>query len=639
MKELPTVYQQFIHTSRYARWLDDSGRRETWEETVDRYLTFFSGHLQDNPAVSQYQDAIPSLRKSILGLDVMPSMRALMTAGKALERDAMSGYNCSFVAVDHQRVFDEVMYVLMCGTGVGYSVERQFISKLPEIAEEFHPSKTCIKVHDSKIGWAAAFKEMISLLYSGNIPSWDVSLVRPSGARLKTFGGRASGPEPLERLFKFSINMFKNAAGRRLTSLECHDLLCVIADVVVVGGVRRSAMLSLSNLSDDRMRIAKSGRWYEIAPYRQLANNSAVYNERPDMQIFLDEWKSLYESHSGERGIFNRAGIQNMIKAGGKRDPNHEFGCNPCSEIILRSMETCNLSEVIIRPEDTIKTLKKKVELATILGTLQATITDFRYLRKKWKDNAEEERLLGVSLTGLMDHPVLCSVNDEAKKWLEVLKETAVSVNKTWAQLLGIPQSAAVTCVKPSGTVSQLVDCSSGLHARYSKYYIRTVRADRKDPLTQFMIEKGIPCEEAIGKPETMVFSFPTKSPDSAVCEGSRSAIEQLEYWKMLQDHWCEHKPSCTVYYKPEEFLGVGDWVYKNFNSISGISFLPYEDHVYQQAPYQPITEEKYEELLKAIPTEIDWTTLTDYETEDNTAGSQTFACAGGVCEVVDITK
>ncbi len=639
MESLPTLYQQFIHKSRYARWLDKEGRRENWEETVNRYLDFFESTLETKTSEAEFSKIRPLLFKQIIELHVMPSMRALMTAGPALKRDAMAGFNCAYVAIDHPRAFDESMYVLMCGTGIGYSVERQNISKLPEVAEELHKTETTITVHDSKIGWAKALREMISLLYAGQIPSWDVSKVRVAGSRLKTFGGRASGPEPLVCLFEFVINLFKNAVGRKLTSIECHDLMCMIADVVVVGGVRRSAMICLSNLSDDRMRNAKSGRWYETHQYRQLANNSAVYNERPDMQIFLEEWKSLYESHAGERGIFNRQGAKKIVEALGKRDSNYEFGCNPCSEIILRSMGVCNLSEVIIRHGDSLAIIKKKVRIATILGTLQATQTNFRYVRKGWVKNAEEERLLGVSLTGLMDHEILSKVSDESRMWLQTLRKYAVKVNEEWSKILNITPATAVTAVKPSGTVSQLVNCSSGLHARYSAQYIRTVRGDIKDPLSSFMTQQGIPSEEAIGKPETVVFSFPIKSPENAVVEGQRTALEQLEYWKMLQEDWCEHKPSCTVYYKEDEFLGVGDWIYKNFDSISGISFLPYDDHIYAQAPYQPCDVETYEAAVAAQPKTVDWADLISFENEDNTAGTQTYACSGDVCEVVDFTQ
>lgn len=638
MTTLPTLYQQFIHLSRYARWRESDSRRETWDETVARYFDFFEGYLTDNAsALKEFKKERQVLESSVLGLEVMPSMRALMTAGPALQRDNVAGFNCSYVAVDHVRAFDETMYILMCGTGIGFSVERQFIAKLPEVSEALHTTDTTITVHDSKIGWAKALKELISLLYAGQVPSWDMARLRPAGARLKTFGGRASGPEPLDRLFKYVVGVFKSSEGRKLTSIECHDIMCMIADVVVVGGVRRSAMISLSNLSDDRMRNAKSGRWYELTPHRQLANNSAVYNGRPDMQIFLDEWRSLFESHSGERGIFNRQAAQQVVASLGKRDPNHEFGCNPCSEIILRSLSMCNLSEAVIRRGDTLEVLMEKVRVASILGTLQSCLTNFRYLRKGWQKNVEEERLLGVSLTGLMDHETLSSTSPKSRKWLKILKQVVIDTNGEWALILGINPATATTCIKPSGTVSQLVDCSSGLHARYSEQYIRTVRADVKDPMTEFMSSSGIPCESAIGKPEQVVFSFPVKSPKNSIVEGSRTAIEQLEYWKMLQDEWCEHKPSCTVYYKEEEFLGVGDWIYKNFDSISGISFLPYDDHVYDQAPYQPITIKEYKKEISNMPKFIDWDAFSKFEDTDNTSGSQTYACSGSVCEVVDI--
>lgn len=625
---LPTPLQQFIHKSRYARWLDKEKRREEWPETVERYVKFFS---------ERYPDKYPAdrIRESILNLRTMPSMRALMTAGPALERDEIAAYNCSFVAVDNVRAFDEILYILMCGTGVGFSVERQYINQLPEIAEEFHNSSVVIHVQDSKIGWASAFRELISLLYAGQIPQWDVSKVRPAGARLKTFGGRASGPKPLVDLFKFTIDLFKNAAGRKLTSVECHDLVCKIADIVVVGGVRRSALISLSNLSDDRMRIAKSGNWWETEPQRALANNSAVYTERPTMEIFLKEWQALIESKSGERGIFNRQAAKKKAAANGRRNPDFDFGTNPCGEIVLRSAGLCNLTEVVIRPNDTLEELKDKVEVATIMGTFQATLSNFRYLRSIWRKNQEEERLLGVSLTGIMDHDVLSKVSEESKRWLTELREHAIKVNAEWADKLGINRAAAITTVKPSGTVSQLVDSASGIHPRYSRYYIRTVRADKKDPLAIFMRAKGFPVEDCMFRRDTTdVFSFPVKSPQHAVLRNDMTALEQLEHYLMFRKYWCEHNPSITVYVRDHEWLAVGDWVYRNFDDVGGVSFLPYSDHVYQQAPYQECTKEEYEALLAKMP-EFNWEELQKYEKEDNTTGQQELACTAGVCEII----
>ena len=628
---LPTDYQAFIHTSRYARWLEDEGRRETWGETVGRYI----GNLVVDKVDAQTADAIET---AILDLEIMPSMRAMMTAGPALDRDNTAGYNCSYLPVDDPKSFDEAMFILLCGTGVGFSVERQFISKLPEVPQLFD-SETTIVVKDSKEGWAKALRQVIALIYSGEIPKWDVSKVRPAGARLKTFGGRASGPAPLVDLFSFFVKVFKEAQGRKLSSIECHDLMCKIGEVVVVGGVRRSAMISLSNLSDDRMRHAKSGAWWENDPQRALANNSVSYTEKPDALSFMREWMALVESGSGERGIFNRQASKKQAEKNGRRDPNWEFGTNPCSEIILRPYQFCNLTEVVVRATDTIETLERKVRLATILGTIQSTYTKFPYLRKVWQKNTEEERLLGVSLTGIMDNPLMTTANAGLEKTLEHLRNVAVATNAEWADRLGIPVSAAITCVKPSGTVSQLVDSASGIHARHSPYYIRTVRGDNKDPLTQFMKDQGIPSEPDVFKPEqTTVFSFPIKSPDGAVVTEDLSAIDQLKMWLAYQRFWCEHKPSVTINVKKNEWFEVGAFVYEHFDEMSGVSFLPYNEHTYQQAPYQDVGKSEYEELLALMPKAIDWSKLSEYEKEDTTKSSQTFACSGDSCEIVDLT-
>jgi ribonucleoside-diphosphate reductase alpha chain len=562
----------------------------------------------------------------------------MMTSGPALDRDNTAGYNCSYLPVDDPKSFDEAMFILLCGTGVGFSVERQFVQQLPEIPELFD-SETTIVVKDSKEGWAKSFRQLLALLWAGEIPKWDVTRVRPAGARLKTFGGRASGPGPLVELFNFSVNTFKNAQGRKLSSMECHDLMCFIGQIVVVGGVRRSAMISLSNLSDDRMRHAKSGQWWETAPHRALANNSVSYTEKPDIETFMREWTALVESKSGERGIFNREASKAQAAKYGRRDPDWQFGTNPCSEIILRPYQFCNLTEVVVRATDTIKDLERKVKVATILGTIQSSYTKFPYLRKVWQRNTEEERLLGVSLTGIMDNPLMTAVNSNLEKVLDELRTVAVGVNDEYASLLGIPQSAAITCVKPSGTVSQLVDSASGIHARHSPYYIRTVRGDNKDPLTQFMIDNGVPNEPCVFKGDTTtVFSFPVRSPENAITRNDMTAIEQLETWLTYQRHWCEHKPSVTISVRDDEWLDVGAFVYKHFDEMSGVSFLPHSDHTYQQAPYQDCSKEEYEDLLKTMPKKIDWNKLSEYEQEDNTKSSQTFACSGDVCEVVDIT-
>lgn len=633
---LPTPYQQFIHKSRYARWLPEQNRRETWEETVARYFNFFEEYLAENNNYKLDASTRKTLEESVLSLKTMPSMRCLMTAGEALKRENVAGYNCSYVAVDSPRSFDEILYILMNGTGVGFSVEQKYVEKLPVINEDFHDTDTTIQVADSKLGWAKAMKELIHLLYAGQVPRWDLSLVRPAGAPLKTFGGRASGPGPLDDLFKFTIATFKKAAGRRLSSIECHDIVCKIAEIVVVGGVRRSALISLSDLSDDRMRVAKSGDWWKENVQRALANNSFVAKEKPDVGIFMREWLSLYESRSGERGIFSRSAAQAQAEKYGRRDPDHDFGTNPCSEIILRSREFCNLTEVVVRGDDTLNTLKEKVRLATILGTFQSTLTKFKYLTKKWQENCEEERLLGVSLTGILDNEFTNGKAGNLEKTLEALREVALETNKEWAAKLGIPVSAAITCVKPSGTVSQLVDSASGIHARHSPYYIRTVRADKKDPLAKMMVDMGFPVEDDVTKPQhTYVFSFPVKSPDHAIYRNDMTAIEQLELWLKYQRHWCEHKPSITVSVKEEEWPEVGAWVYNHFDEMSGVSFLPFSDHVYKQAPYQDCTKEEYEALLAKMPKNVDWEKLAIYEKQDATTGTQELACVAGACEIV----
>ena len=626
---LPTDYQAFIHKSRYAKYYDGDGR-ESWEDTVTRFSVNVIRDMVD-PATKR------QLEEAILGLEVMPSMRSLMTAGPAAERDNTCMYNCSYLAVDDLKSFDEAMFILLCGTGVGFSVERQSISKLPEIPQLFE-SETNIVVKDSKEGWAKSLRQLIALLYSGEIPTWDVSKVRPAGAPLKTFGGRASGPAPLVDLFNFTINTFKKASGRKLSSVECHDIMCKIGEVVVVGGVRRSAMISLSNLSDDRMRSAKSGSWWENNPQRALANNSVSYTEKPDNLSFMKEWMALVESGSGERGIFNREASKKQAAMNGRRDANYEFGTNPCSEIILRPSQFCNLTECVVRATDTLDTLSEKVRLATILGTIQSTFIKFPYLRKQWTDNTAEERLLGVSLTGIMDNPLMTLKNKGLDKTLAHLKKVAVDTNAQWAGILGIPVAAAISCVKPSGTVSQLVDSASGIHARHSPYYIRTVRGDNKDPLTQFMMDQGIPNEPDAFKPDqTTVFSFPQKAPEGAVCTKDMTAIEQLEMWLMYQRNWCEHKPSVTINVKSEEWLEVGAFVYKHFDEMSGVSFLPFNEHTYQQAPYQDCGKSEYDMLKAVMPKRIDWSKLSEYESEDNTSGSQTLACSGDSCEIVDL--
>ena len=633
--QLPTDYQAFIALSRYARWLPDENRREDFGETVDRYITNVVNTVVPHSGVGISKD----IKDSILDLAVMPSMRAMMTAGKAAMRDNTCMYNCAYLSVDDPKAFDEAMFILLCGTGVGFSVERQYVQKLPDVPDVLFDSETTVVVKDSKEGWAKAYRQILSLLWAGEIPKWDVSKVRPAGAKLKTFGGRASGPAPLVDLFQFTIQKFKAAQGRKLSSIECHDIMCKIGEVVVVGGVRRSAMISLSNLSDDRMRHAKSGQWWDTQKQRGLANNSVCYTEKPDVETFLREWTALVESKSGERGVFNREASKKQAAKYGRRDPNHDFGTNPCSEIILRPYQFCNLTEVVVRATDTLEDLERKVRLATILGTIQSTYTHFPYLRKIWQKNTEEERLLGVSLTGIMDNPLMTTKNEGLEKTLEHLLSIANSTNLEWSKRLNIPASTAITCVKPSGTVSQLVDSASGIHTRHSPYYVRTVRGDNKDPLTQLMIDQGVPSEPCVMKPDTTtVFSFPIKSPEGSVVRDDMTAVEQLETWLVYQRHWCEHKPSVTVSVKDDEWFEVGAFVYKHFDEMSGVSFLPHDGGSYQQAPYQECMATDYHILLDQMPKTIDWTKLSEYEFEDTTVGMSSFACSGDVCEMVDLT-
>ena len=645
---LPTIYQEYIHLSRYARWDYDLGRRETWDETVGRYFNFFTEWLEEKHDYKLENGQRIELENSVKELKVMPSMRCLMTAGPALEKENVAGYNCAYIKVDSPRSFDEILYVLMNGTGVGFSVEQEYTNQLSAVPEELYDTDTVIVVADSKLGWAKAFKELVSLLYGGHIPKWDVSKVREAGAPLKTFGGRASGPAPLVDLFKFTINTFKSSLGRKLHPVECHDIVCKTAEIVVVGGVRRSALISLSNLNDREMRFAKHGEWHTHNVQRALANNSVNYKEKPDVGTFMREWLSLYDSKSGERGIYNGMSAKKTVEQlnekykdeDGKfitrRIAREDFGTNPCSEIILRSREFCNLSECVVRREDTRESLKEKVRTAAILGTFQSTLTNFRYLSREWKKNCDEERLLGVSLTGIMDSPLTNGSKKGLDKLLEELRTVAYETNKEWADKLGIPVSAAITCVKPSGTVSQLVDSASGIHARHNPYYIRTVRADNKDPLCKLMKNMGFPNEVDVTKPEhTTVFSFPMKTPKGAVCRMDMTALEQLELWKVYAESWCEHKPSVTISVKEDEWVEVAAWVYDHFDSISGISFLPFSEHAYRQAPYQDCTEEEYKETVKTMPKNVDWAKLSKYESQDYTIASQEMACTAGGCEII----
>ena len=645
---LPNDYQNFIALSRYARWLPEKNRRETWKETVARYFDFMEEHLKENNNHELDPKTRKILEEAVFNLDVMPSMRALMTAGKALKLNHIAGYNCAYLSVDHPKAFDECLYILMNGTGVGFSVEEEQVRKLPEVPMEVLDVADTIVVQDSKEGWQSGYRKLITSLFEGEVPRWDMSNVRKKGARLETFGGRASGPEPLIDLFQFTVNIFKEAAGGHLNSYECHRLMCKIAEVVVVGGVRRSALISLSNLTDERMRHAKTGHWWVDTPEMALSNNSVCYTEKPDMGIYMKEWLSLYDSKSGERGIFNREAAIKQVAKNGRRDTNHKFGCNPCSEIILRDGQFCNLTEVVIRAEDTQKDIMRKVRLATILGTFQASLTNLKRLRKKWVENTREEALLGVSLTGIMDNAFMNGSNTERgyhgkqslPDFLTSLRKETVVVNKHWAELIGINPSTATTAIKPSGTVSQLVNSASGIHARHHDYYIRRVRADSKDPIARLMVDQGIPHEDDVMKPDSVkVFAFPMKAPDSAVLRNDRTAIEQLELWLTYQRYYCEHKPSITVSVKEHEWMEVGAWVYEHFDEVSGVSFLPHSDHTYQQAPYEDCTQEEYLRLKEEMPTGIDWSLISKYELEDNTTGSKTLACTGNVCEVVDLVE
>lgn len=639
---LPTLYQQQIHKSKYARWRDDVKRRETWEETVTRYMDSLARKVEQQGS-KLTEDEYNTLRTAILTLRVMPSMRAMMTAGPALDRDNVAGYNCSYLAVNRVQAFDEAMYILMCGTGVGFSVERQYVNQLPEVPSELFKSDTTIVVRDSKIGWASALRQLMNLLYGGDIPKVDVSKVRPAGARLKTFGGRASGPGPLIDLFNYVIEIFQNARGRKLTSLEAHGIMCKVGDIVVVGGVRRSALISLSNPSDDRMRDCKQGQWWDTHPEYALANNSAAWTERPSAERFIEEWSALIKSKSGERGFVNRAGMQKHVASTGRRDASHDFGTNPCSEIILRDRQFCNLSEVVARADDNLTTLKEKVRLATILGVIQSCFTDFRYLSTAWKKNCEEEHLLGVSITGILDNALLAGQmrnewNDrtEFREFLDTLKQESVATATEWAERLGIETPTATTCVKPSGTVSQLVDAASGIHPRYSEYYVRTNRGSKNDPLGQFLAWSGIPVEDEVLHPDTtQVFSYPMKSPDGAITRNDMSAIQQLELWLDYAEAWCEHKPSITVYVREDEWMQVGAFVYEHFDRMSGVSFLPHSDHTYQQAPYQEITKDEYEKLAEEMPPSLTWGSLEAFETEDQTEGTKELACTAGSCDIV----
>lgn len=629
MADALTPFQSFIFISRYSRWLPSHNRRESWDECVDRWWNYFTDKV---PTLAER----PDVKEAILNLEVLPSMRSLMTAGIALDHDNTCLYNCSYLPIESVDSFAELFVILMNGTGTGYSVERQYTDKLPTVANKIVKNfDKVIVVEDSKEGWGNALKTLFNDLYSGKHPKWDLSKVRPSGARLKTFGGRASGPAPLDNLFKFLVKVFYNAQGRKLSALECHDTCCAIANAVIVGGVRRSAMISLSDLGDREIAMCKSGAWWEQAGFRSYANNSAVYRGKPPMGQFLEEWTSLYNSHSGERGMINRRALQEQAVKWG-REKNCEYGTNPCAEIILKPFEFCNLSTVVVRTDDTAASLKKKVELATIIGTVQSTFVKFPYLRPEWKKNCEEERLLGVSMTGIFDNKLTSGLEGKPKlvRLLENLRDHATATNLKWAEKLGINPSKSITCVKPEGTTSCLVDSASGLHPRYADYYFRRIRLDKKDPLYNLMKDQGVPCEDDVINPtSTAVFTFAMKAPRGTVTTEDLRALDHLDLWKTYQEHYCHHKPSVTVNYKDSEFLEVGNWLWENFDMATGIAFLPGGDnHTYAQAPFEQIDSATYAAHPKV---KVNFNDLMKYESEDNTEVGKEFACSAGGCQIV----
>lgn len=632
------VYQQFIHLSRYARWRDDLGRRESWSETVERYVDYMAEKVSRDTDFEVTDVLKEDLRESILNRDVLPSMRALMTAGPALERENIAGYNCSYLAVDHPRSFDEALYILMNGTGVGYSVEQQDVTQLPSIPMRNDEDIVMFTVPDSKRGWAEALKHVLDCLYEGRMPAWDLSQIREAGARLKTFGGRASGPEPLNDLLRFVMRVFYFAQGRKLTPLEAHEIMCKIGEVVVVGGVRRSALICLTDLDDLEMRDAKNGKFWETKPHLSLANISAVYDKKPSRYDFDKEFDALVASGSGERGIFSRYGAKAAAKEI-NRKAGPLKGTNPCGEIVLRNNQFCNLSTVVVRPEDTLEELKEKVVRAAYLGTFQATLTNFDYLRPIWKENTEEERLLGVSLSGLFGHPVLSGRKgmEMLEEWLFEMRMAAKFANIYLSGLLGINPAAAVTCIKPEGTTSQLVGVSSGSHPWFAEQYIRNVRGDVKDPLSQFLSAVGIPSETDIISDQNLVFSFPIAAPEGALTREDLTAVEHLELWAAYREHWTDHNPSVTINVRDNEWDEVREWVWENFDKITGVSFLPYDDHVYEQAPYVPVSDKEFEDLQAKMPEHIDWSELSFFEATDETNGSQELSCMSGACDIVKI--
>jgi ribonucleoside-diphosphate reductase alpha chain len=634
-----SLYQQVIFKTRYARWVEEEGRRENWDETVKRYCDYFEDHLKEKHSHKIPRKVLKEVYDSIYNLEVMPSMRTLMTSGKALESAEVANYNCAFLVVDAVRAFSEHMYVLMCGAGSGFSVERRFTEKLPEVPEELHPSDTTIIVADSRKGWCAAYNQYLNLLFAGNIAKVNVDKVRKEGTRLKTFGGYASGPGPLLDLFKHTEEIFRGAQGRQLRPIEVFSIMCYIAQIVVVGGVRRSATIALFDKDDIEMRTAKSGYWFNDPKRKHyaMANISAVFETKPAAAEFMDIWRDLVASKAGEPGILNRKALWEGAEAIGRATRYEDgsripYGVNPCSEIVLQPYSFCNLTGAAIRPEDTLEDIKKKVRVATIIGTWQATVTDFDYLRKVWQSNVEDERLLGVCLAGIMDHPVLSQTTEESARWENELRELAWEVNKSIAEDIGINTTASVTAIKPAGNSGELYDVASGIHPRYAPYYIRSIRQSNGDPMTEFLKATGIPHEVSVQNARDSIFYFPVKSPEGAICAKDRTAIQQLEHWLHMKRNYATHTISATVYVREHEWIAVGAWVYDNFNEVTGLSFLPYDDHIYQQAPYTPCSAEDYEKARGKMPEEIDWSLLKHFEQSDSTTVSQEFACTGGSC-------
>ena len=629
-KYFGSAYSEYIFYQFYARWVPELGRRETWIEAIGRFMDYMKENMGDKLTAKEYAD----VREAILNQDICPSMRLLWSSGKACRQSNVWAYNCSYVAPTCTQDLGEIMYISMCGAGLGFAVEWENVQQFPQIKKQGKEKASTHVVEDSKEGWADAFVLGLNAWFGGKDIKFDYSAIRPAGARLETAGGKASGPQPLIDLMEFARRKILSKQGRRLSNLDLHDIICQIGLIVVAGGVRRSALISLSELEDTEMRDSKKGQFYLTEGQRAMANNSAVYNEKPSAEEFLDEWTALVKSRSGERGIFNRAGLEKQVPArrwAAIKD-ERQIGMNPCGEIYLRSKQFCNLTSIVVRPKDTLATLKRKMELATLVGTYQSTLTNFGYLSKKWKENCEEERLLGVSLTGYYDNTVIR--ND---KVLDTLRLEGIEVNKKYAKRFGINPSTAITCVKPHGNSGQLLGVGSGMHPWYAPYFIRRVRISHTDTLLQMARDQGVPCLPEVGQgaetATTFVLEFPVKAPEGAIFKDEVSALDLLKEWKRLKEHFVEHNPSATIYVGPDEWLAVGNFVYENWDWVGGLSFLPRSDHVYKLAPYEAITKEEYERRTKAIG-KIDFSKLSQYEIIDNTTGAKEFACVAGVCEI-----